>query len=75
MITVKEFYKDFYGCTASIKHNSKGAKLTIRSPSGQLIKQQSYKTRNGAMIALGRASDGWKFNGMESTGKMIIVLR
>ena len=75
MATIKEFYKDFYGCTASVKHNGKGAKLTIRTPSGELIKEQTYKTRNGAMIALGRASDGWKFVSMTTTGKTKIVLR
>jgi len=72
MITVTEYYKDFYGCTASVKHSRKGAKLTIRTPSGQLVKQQSYQTRKGAMIALGRASDGWNFTGMESTGKIVL---
>ena len=72
MITVKEFYKDFYGCTASVKHNNNGAKLTIRTPSGELIKEQSYNTRKGAMIALGRASDGWKYVGMETSGKIVL---
>lgn len=72
MATVTEFYRDFYGCTASVKHGKEGALLTVRTPSGRLVKKQSYRTRKGAMIALGRVSDGWTFNGMEATGKIVL---
>lgn len=75
MAMVTEYYKDFYGCTASIKHSDSGAVLTIRTPSGNLVKKQKYNTRRGATIAMGKASDGWKFVSMKSTGKMKIVLR
>lgn len=74
MFTVVSYWKDFYGCTASIRHNDNGAKLTIRTPSGQLIKQKTYKTRQGAMIALGKSSDGWHFIKQTSSGKIRIKL-
>ena len=70
--TVSEYYKDFYGCTASVVHNSNGAVLTIRTPSGQLIKKQKYATRRGAMIGMGKCSDGWRFVSMDSKGKLSI---
>lgn len=70
MITTTEFYKDFYGCSASVKHNRNGATLTVRTPFNKLIKQQKYKTRRGALIALGKLSDCWKFTGMKTSGKI-----
>ena len=68
------YWRDFYGCTASIKHNDNGAKLTIRTPSGELIKQKTYKTHRGAMIAMGKSSDGWHFISQKSSGKIRIKL-
>ena len=74
MLTVISYWKDFYGCTASIKNNDHGVKLTIRTPSGELIKQKTYKTVRGAMIALGKSSDGWSFVKQTSSGKIQIKL-
>lgn len=68
--TVSEYYKDFYGCTASVVHNNNGAVLTIRTESGQLVKKQKYATRRGAMIAMGKCSDGWRFVSMTGKGKL-----
>lgn len=70
MITTTEFYRDFYGCTASVKHNDNRAILTVRTSSGGLVKKQEYRTRHGAMIALGRLSDCWKYAGMQIEGKL-----
>ena len=72
MITTTELYKDFYGCTASVKHNDNGALLTIRTPFGKIVKKQKYATRKGAMIAMGRSSDCWRYAGMQHAGKIRI---
>lgn len=70
MITTTEFYRDFYGCTASIKHNDDGAILVIRTSYGTLVKEKTYRTRLGAFIAMCKASDCWRFTGMETSGKL-----
>ena len=56
---VKEFYEDFYGCTASIlRHPSGKSLLTVRVPQGDLIHSKTYPTYRGARIALGKMSEG-----------------
>ena len=55
----KEYYRDPYGCTASITRNPDGtAKLTVRTQSGSLIRNDSFASYQGAKIALGKMSDG-----------------
>ena len=70
MITT--YYKDFYGCTASIKDSMKSALLTVRTPSGQIVYKKRYKTAHGARIALGKQSDCWQF--VSQSGKIRITL-
>ena len=74
MFTVVSYWKDFYGCTASIKHNDNGADLTIRTPSGELIHKKHYATLKGAKIAMGKSSDEWHFIKQTSSGKIQITL-
>lgn len=60
----KEYYRDFYGCTASILTNRDGrAHLTIRLPNGSLFLGKTYSTYRGARIALGKTSDCWTKKG------------
>ena len=56
----KEFYRDPYGCTASILRNPDGRRflLSVRTPQGVLIYGKTYTTYRGAKIALGRISNG-----------------
>ena len=56
---VAYFYKDFYGCTASILLRRDGScMLTMRLPSGDIYKQKNYVSFRNARIALGRMSEG-----------------
>lgn len=55
-----EFYRDFYGCTASVRrYNNGSARLTVRSAAGKLIHAKDYASYRGAKVAMGRLSDGW----------------
>ena len=55
-----ELYRDFYGCTACIrKAKSGGARLTVRTPGGELFHAKDYNTYRGAKIAMGRMSESW----------------
>ena len=57
---LREFYKDFYGCAASINHRDDGTVvLCVMTPGGKLIHKKSYSSRRGARIAMGKLSDGW----------------
>lgn len=56
---MKKYYKDFYGCTASITETITGAKLIVRNPYGNLIKKGNYGTFRGSRSAMGRISDSW----------------
>ena len=56
---MKEYYRDPYGCTASITHCKDGTfRLRISNPYGERFIQKYYDTHHGAMIALGRYSEG-----------------
>lgn len=56
---VTYFYKDFYGCTASIHLRRDGScLLTMRLPNGDLYKQKDYASFHNARVALGRMSEG-----------------
>ena len=53
------YYRDFYGCTASIHlRRDKSCLLTMRLPNGDLYCQKTYSTWRGARIALGKMSEG-----------------
>ena len=58
---MKTYYRDPYGCTASIrtKKADQTATLTVRNPYGKLVHKKQYKTERGAKVALGKLSDGW----------------
>lgn len=57
---MREFYKDFYGCSACIRIDRDGsAHLTVRA-GGKLVHKKSYNNKRGARIAMGRLSDGWR---------------
>ena len=53
------YFKDFYGCTASIKERSDG-RFTLRVASGASKTNKVYETYRGARSAMSRMSDGWR---------------
>jgi hypothetical protein len=53
-------YKDFYGCTATIRTSKGQYKLVMKTAAGKTIGNNLYDTFNGARIAMGKSSDGWK---------------
>ena len=58
-MTTTTYYRDFYGCTASIKVNKDGtAKLTVCIYGKKYPKV--YKTEKGAKIALSKWSNCWQ---------------
>jgi hypothetical protein len=53
-------FKDFYGCTATIKEQTDGQfKLTIKTGNGKTVINKPYNTYKGARAAMNRNSDGW----------------
>lgn len=56
---MKRYYKDFYGCTASIEEHRDGS-ATLRMVAGNTKTKKTYKTVHGAKVAIGKLSDGWK---------------
>ena len=63
---MKEYFRDPYGCTASIKGPT-GGRWTLRLclPDGSCFHAKTYSTYRGARIALGKKSEGM----MESVRK------
>jgi hypothetical protein len=55
----KQFFKDFYGNTASITKKTEGYVLIIRDYYGKLSYRKTYETAKGAKIALGKMGDCW----------------
>lgn len=56
---MKEYYRDPYGCTASIKQTTTGKwQLRICIPNGSCFFSKIYATYRGARIGLGKRSDG-----------------
>ncbi|HWR19678.1 MAG TPA: hypothetical protein VN608_08645 [Clostridia bacterium] len=53
-----ERYKDFYGCTATIRPTDDGFKLLSRTPQGKKIRDQVFKTHRGAVRAMQNDADG-----------------
>lgn len=57
---MKRYFRDFYGCTASIRtHRNGQSDLVIRTGQGGLILRRTYNSERGARIALGQYSDRW----------------
>jgi len=54
------FFRDLYGCSASIRRKPDGSWLIRIACRGQLVHRKSYATERGARIALGHWSDTWK---------------
>ena len=55
-----EYYRDFYGSTASLKERGNRFILTVRLSDGRLYSKKSYTSRRGAKIALGKMGECWK---------------
>lgn len=55
----KQYFKDFYGNTASITDTGEGYKLICRNIYGKLWHRKIYSTAIGAKIALSKTGDGW----------------
>lgn len=55
---IRYFYRDFYGCTYSIRPNAGSYDLVARVPQGDIFYVKNYSTFRGARIALGKISDG-----------------
>lgn len=55
-----EYYRDPYGCTASIRNIPMTGTYLLRvcTAQGDLFHIKGYDTRHGARVALGRMSDG-----------------
>ena len=57
----KTYYRDVYGCTASIRENNDGsATLKVADAHGNPIYGKCYASKTAARRAMGRMSDGWK---------------
>lgn len=56
----KTYFKDVYGCTASIQTNRTSGKcvLRIRDAHGGLFHKKEYSSYRSARVALGRLTDG-----------------
>lgn len=55
------YYRDAYGCTASLRTRKDGsAVLKVSDGHGKRFWNVTYMTERGARIALGKLSDGWK---------------
>jgi len=55
-MAMKEFWRDIYGCTASIAKVPGGYRLKVFAGSRYII-NKVYATYRGARIALGRTGD------------------
>jgi len=53
---MKEYYKDFYGCTASIAKTKNGYRLKVFAGVRYIV-NKTYSTYRGAKIALGRTGE------------------
>ena len=54
------YYKDIYGCTASITEDWTTYHLRVSNAYGQRILSKRYTTFRGARIAMGKMSDCWR---------------
>ena len=63
---MKIFYRDCYGCTASIQPRRNGtAKLIIKDPIGRVVVNRPYISDAGARRAMNRFGEDWKKTGEE----------
>jgi hypothetical protein len=53
-----ERYKDFYGCTASIRPKGDGFRLIVKDSRGRKIRDTKHKTHRGAARAMNNDADG-----------------
>lgn len=57
---MKRYFKDFYGCTASIgPTRDKRQRLRICNPNGHQMAAKVFDTYKGARQALAHWSEGW----------------
>ena len=56
---MKKYYRDFYGCSASIRSTRNGYYLRVCDGYGRLCHKGCYKTERGARIAMARTGDCW----------------
>lgn len=56
------YFKDFYGCTASIAETGGDYpfRLKVSAANGHRFCDRTYATYKGARAAMGRMSDCWK---------------
>lgn len=52
----KEYYKDIYGCTASIAKTARGFRLRVFAGCNYVV-NKTYDTYRGAKIAMSRTGD------------------
>ena len=58
---MKTYYRDSYGCTASITEHKDGTTtLCISDPHGKRIFRATFTSLRGAKISMGRQSDCWR---------------
>ena len=56
---MKKYFKDIYGCTASISQGN--GKFVLRVSNGyRVFYRKAYDTFKGARIAMGKLGDCWK---------------
>ena len=54
------YYRDFYGGSASIKTLQDGSvRLIVYDGHGRMVLKKSYASKRGARIAMSKLSDGW----------------
>ena len=59
-MSMKKYFKDFYGATASIQTGRDGTAKLMVSAGGKRIVNKTYNTERGARVAMGRIGDGWR---------------
>ena len=58
---MKKYFRDFYGCTASMELLADGqVKLRISDVYGNRVHNKTHKSENAARASMNRQSDGWK---------------
>lgn len=65
----KEYYRDIYGCTASIyrRPNNPVVNLTVCDAHGNtIVGWRTFRSYRGAKISLGKMGDSWRMTGKET---------
>lgn len=58
---MKKYFKDFYGCSASITIKASGtAVLKVSDSYGKRFWNKEHKSERGARCAMAKLSDGWR---------------